>query len=120
MKLSTSRQIMGTNRQPFAELMALEAIKTPNFPEGVRYRSLSPAYSPGNTGSSYGGHQFAQAAWAAAQTVDDGFILHVGEPRFFCFRIYLPLTGKCKQPSFAAVRILLSSAKVTYVRRNLQ
>jgi hypothetical protein len=28
-------------------------------------------------GRAYGGHVYAQAAWAAAQTVPEGFVLHV-------------------------------------------
>ena len=75
--MPTRRVEMMNNRLSFTELMALEAVKTPKSSERVLYRSLTPAYSPGNTGSAYGGHPFAQAAWAAAQTVDDGFIVHV-------------------------------------------
>jgi len=33
-------------------------------------------------GRAYGGHVYAQAAWAAAQTVPKGFVIHVS-----CLRI---------------------------------
>ena len=43
------------------------------------FRSIAKAYSPtGGENGTYGGHVFAQAAWAAAQTVDEGFLIHVG------------------------------------------
>ena len=69
--------IMTATRQSFVELMALETIKPSALSRRSHYRSPAPAYSPGGTGSAYGGHPFAQAAWAAAQTVEVGFILHV-------------------------------------------
>ncbi|KAL6710345.1 hypothetical protein ACN47E_009291 [Coniothyrium glycines] len=41
------------------------------------FRSIVKAYSPtGAENGTYGGHVFAQAAWAAAQTVADGFLIH--------------------------------------------
>lgn len=53
------------------ELMALEAIDSDTF------QSKSPSYCPGGYGAAYGGHVFAQSAWAASQTVSDGMVLHV-------------------------------------------
>ncbi|PSN61805.1 acyl-CoA thioesteras-like protein [Corynespora cassiicola Philippines] len=56
---------------PFDRLMQLETIDDRTF------RSVSKAYSPtGGENGTYGGHVFAQAAWAAAQTVDEGFLIH--------------------------------------------
>ena len=68
---------MSATRQSFADLMALETVKSLDSSKWAQYRSLAAAYSPGSTGSAYGGHPFAQAAWAAAQTVESGFVLHV-------------------------------------------
>jgi acyl-CoA thioesterase len=31
----------------------------------------------GGENGTYGGHVFAQAAWAAAQTVEEGYLIHV-------------------------------------------
>jgi hypothetical protein len=41
------------------------------------YESSYPAYSPGNGVRSFGGHFFAQAVVAAAETVNPGFVVHV-------------------------------------------
>lgn len=56
----------------FEELMKLEKLDDHTF------RSVTRGYAPtdGQNGT-YGGHVYAQAAWAAAQTVEDGFLLHV-------------------------------------------
>lgn len=59
----------------FEELMKLEKIDDHTF------RSVTRAYAPtGGQNGTYGGHVYAQAAWAAAQTVEDGFLLHVRTP----------------------------------------
>jgi acyl-CoA thioesterase II len=55
----------------FAELMKLEKIDERTFRSTVR------AYSPtGGENGTYGGHVYSQAVWAAAQTVQPGFLLH--------------------------------------------
>jgi acyl-CoA thioesterase len=60
---------------PFDQLLELEKINDST------YRSIVKAYSPtGAENGTYGGHVFAQAAWAAAQTVDEGFVIHVPHP----------------------------------------
>lgn len=67
----------GNVYRPFAELMQLETI------DGETFRSIAPPFAPGGpvgVGRSYGAHVYAQAAWAASQTVDKGFLLHVREP----------------------------------------
>ncbi|KAF2397700.1 Thioesterase/thiol ester dehydrase-isomerase [Trichodelitschia bisporula] len=62
----------GNAYTPFAEMLQLERV------EGTEdtFRSCSPAFSPGSNTRAYGGHVYAQAAWAAAQTVGKGFCLH--------------------------------------------
>lgn len=66
----------GNTYRPFAELMSLETINENTF------RSTAQPFCPGgdhprSIGRAYGGHVYAQAAWAAAQTVPEGFVLHV-------------------------------------------
>ncbi|QIW95765.1 hypothetical protein AMS68_001283 [Peltaster fructicola] len=65
----------GNTYLPFADLMKLEKI------DQDTYRSVAKAFCPGGIhprahGVTYGGHVYAQAAWAAAQTVPTGFVLH--------------------------------------------
>jgi acyl-CoA thioesterase len=57
---------------PFDKVLELDKINDST------YRSIVKVYSPtGAENGTYGGHVFAQAAWAAAQTVDEGFVIHV-------------------------------------------
>lgn len=60
---------------PFDLLMQLEKIDDRTF------RSVTQAFSPtdGETlgFGAFGGHVYAQAAWAAAQTIKEGFLIHV-------------------------------------------
>ncbi|KAH8426097.1 acyl-CoA thioesterase [Aspergillus melleus] len=72
-KLRTSRD--------FAGLMALRQLDSPEptaeHPEKVeRFQSLSIPYPPGERDSAFGGHVFAQSAFAASKTVDKGFLIH--------------------------------------------
>lgn len=65
----------GNEYVPFVDLMRLETIND------LTYRSIAQPFNPGGSlvksmGRAYGGHVFAQAAWAAAQTVPKGFVLH--------------------------------------------
>ncbi|KAF1993019.1 acyl-CoA thioesteras-like protein [Amniculicola lignicola CBS 123094] len=55
----------------FEKVMELEPLDSTTF------RSITAAFSPteGANGT-YGGHVFTQAAWAAAHTVDEGFLIH--------------------------------------------
>ena len=64
----------GNQDIPFKELMALEKIDQHTF------RSIATPFSPGSFGRAYGGHVYAQAVWAAAQTVAKGFTVHVRLP----------------------------------------
>ncbi|KAH6613888.1 acyl-CoA thioesteras-like protein [Boeremia exigua] len=56
---------------PFDKVLELETI------DALTFRSITKAYSPtGGENGTYGGHVFAQAAWAAAQTVAEGLLIH--------------------------------------------
>lgn len=57
---------------PFDKVIELEKI------DAWTFCSIVKPYSPteGENGT-YGGHVFAQAAWAAAQTIDEGLLIHV-------------------------------------------
>jgi hypothetical protein len=60
---------------PFDKVIELETI------DAWTFRSIVKAYSPtGGENGTYGGHVFAQAAWAAAQTVAEGLLIHVCFP----------------------------------------
>lgn len=43
----------------------------------VKFCSLARPFSPGSGGRAFGGHVYAQAAYAASKTVGEGFRLHV-------------------------------------------
>ncbi|RAH41290.1 acyl-CoA thioesterase [Aspergillus brunneoviolaceus CBS 621.78] len=68
----------------FAELMSLRRlhveksqIPSANSPEHIeRFQSLAPPYPPGEAGRAFGGHVYAQSAYAASQTVEKGFLIH--------------------------------------------
>lgn len=71
---------------PFAELMALDPLGVSSQqqsadaePERVeRFRSRAVPFPPGDGTMAFGGHVYAQSAYAASQTVDKGFVIHVG------------------------------------------
>ena len=75
----------GNTYATFADLMKLKSLGDHTF------ESLTKPFSPGNNTTAYGGHVFAQAVWAAAQTVKDGFVVHVGFCRVPVSYIYTPL-----------------------------
>jgi hypothetical protein len=52
------------------------ATKCSNVTDEI-YMSVRRGWSPTGTGATYGGHVYAQAVWAAAQTVDEGLVVHV-------------------------------------------
>lgn len=72
-----------TTPRAWVELMALERVddtssSSDNAPEKVeRFRSLAAPYPPGGGTRSFGGHVYAQSAYAAAQTVGKGLVVHV-------------------------------------------
>jgi acyl-CoA thioesterase len=55
----------------FKRLMALETLGPDT------YRSIAPAWAPGDGNRAFGGHVYAQAAYAAGKTVPKGMMLHV-------------------------------------------
>jgi acyl-CoA thioesterase len=61
----------GNSYLPFVDLIALEKV------DDTTFRSTAPPFSPNEVGRAYGGHVYAQAVWAAAQTVKAGFVIHV-------------------------------------------
>lgn len=68
----------GNQELPFVDLIKLERIDSKVF------KSTALPFSPGGQlkghgalPRAYGGHPYAQAAWAACQTVEKGFLLYV-------------------------------------------
>jgi acyl-CoA thioesterase II len=69
-------------RASFVELMGLERLDSPSSapeaPEKVeRFQSLAAPYPPGMREMAFGGHVYAQSAYAASKTVGKGFVIHV-------------------------------------------
>ncbi|PNS19303.1 hypothetical protein CAC42_2480 [Sphaceloma murrayae] len=60
----------GNEYLPFSDMIAVEKINEST------YRSKAMPFSPGGGGRAYGGHVYAQAVWAAAQTVGKDFVIH--------------------------------------------
>lgn len=77
----------------FVELMALERvgdIPPSNNVEAEKvehFQSIARPYAPGISNAAFGGHVYAQSAYAASQTVSKGFVLHVSI--FFFERLLL-------------------------------
>lgn len=73
---------------PFVELMALEPLNDSHQPSNAtvddperayRFRSRAVPFSPGDGFMAFGGHVYAQSAYAASKTVDKGFTIHVSQ-----------------------------------------
>lgn len=65
---------------PFYKLMALEATELPLKMRSdalATFKSIARAWAPGMGSTAFGGHVYAQAAWAASKTVVEGMIIHV-------------------------------------------
>ncbi|KAB8213807.1 thioesterase-like superfamily-domain-containing protein [Aspergillus novoparasiticus] len=69
----------------FAELMALKQLDSPSHLHGIssdepekieRFQSLASPYPPGEGKMAFGGHVYAQSAYAASKTVEKGFVIH--------------------------------------------
>lgn len=60
---------------PFTDLMALANLVDGDG-ENERYMSITPCFNAGG-GAAYGGHVYAQAVWAASQSVGAGMVVHV-------------------------------------------
>ncbi|KAJ5773519.1 Acyl-CoA thioesterase [Penicillium paradoxum] len=73
-----------TSPRSFVSLMALERLEEivithpdATKPERIeRFRSLSTPYNPGGGTRSFGGHVYAQSAYAASKTVSQGLVIH--------------------------------------------
>ncbi len=69
-----------TTALSFHKLMALQEFDSSS---NVRsdalqtFRSIAPAWAPGAGTTAFGGHVYAQAAWAASRTVGRGMVVHV-------------------------------------------
>lgn len=66
----------------FAGLMGLKRLPSPSptveEPEKIeRFQSLARPFPPGEGDRSFGGHVYAQSAYAASKTVKKGFVIHV-------------------------------------------
>ncbi|KAL1969301.1 hypothetical protein VTN77DRAFT_9493 [Rasamsonia byssochlamydoides] len=71
---------------PFVQLMALKRLGGNNSTtqsgsveeaeKEEHFQSIAPPYAPGIANAAFGGHVFAQAAYAASQTVKKGFVIH--------------------------------------------
>ncbi|OGE55928.1 hypothetical protein PENARI_c003G08483 [Penicillium arizonense] len=89
----------------FVELMALERLETTYIssedsagPDKIeRFRSLAAPFPPGEGTRSFGGHVYAQAAYAASKTVERGLVIHDMTGTFI-------LPGKLDTPYTYAVR----------------
>jgi acyl-CoA thioesterase len=74
-----------TSPHAFVELMALERLETTYVtsqdstePEKIeRFRSLAAPFPPGEGTRSFGGHVYAQSAYAASKTTEWGLVIHV-------------------------------------------
>ena len=74
-----------TSPHSFVELMKLERLQEilithPDTaePERIeRFRSVAVPYPPGQGTRAFGGHVYAQSAYAASKTVSPGFVIHV-------------------------------------------
>lgn len=88
--MSSTRQAQNdwedlTTPLSFVGLMALERLEDAeqphsgsNEPEKIeRFRSLAAPFPPGEGTRSFGGHVYAQSAYAASKTVEKGFVVHV-------------------------------------------
>ncbi|KAF7510357.1 hypothetical protein GJ744_006853 [Endocarpon pusillum] len=86
---------------PFYKLMALEASELPlqMRSDGLAtFKSMARAWVPGTGNTAFGGHIYAQAAWAASKTVVEGMIIH-NMTGFFVLpgRADLPFTYKVRR-----------------------
>ncbi|KAJ5620654.1 hypothetical protein N7510_004638 [Penicillium lagena] len=66
-------ELMAVERLPDAEI----AVPGTSSPEKIEcFRSLASPFPPGEGTRSFGGHVYAQSAYAASKTVDKGFMIH--------------------------------------------
>lgn len=78
--------------QDFAELMALEKIGENTFKSASMPCPGGPRIFDGKLYiSTFGGYVYAQAAWAAAQTVPEGVVIHVCALCFIVPFLFFPM-----------------------------
>ncbi|EKV06772.1 Peroxisomal acyl-coenzyme a thioester hydrolase, putative [Penicillium digitatum PHI26] len=73
-----------TSPHSFIELMSLQRLEDAliSFPDSTesekieRFRSLARPFNPGQGTRSFGGHVYAQSAYAASKTVGQGLVIH--------------------------------------------
>ncbi|KAK4871188.1 hypothetical protein LT330_000425 [Penicillium expansum] len=73
-----------TSPHSFVELMSLQRLEDAliSFPDSTepekieRFRSLATPFNPGQGTRSFGGHVYAQSAYAASKTVSQGLVIH--------------------------------------------
>ncbi|KAI5281533.1 hypothetical protein KEM54_003212, partial [Ascosphaera aggregata] len=78
---SSSPSASRYSQSAFVKLIALDKVTTPTSSSGYHpkieiFRSRRPLFTPSYYPAAFGGHVYAQSAWAAAQTVSQGFVLH--------------------------------------------
>lgn len=82
-------------RYPFAKLMALQSlglgVENPSLHKYEIFRALVAPFRIESMGYAYGGHVYAQAAYAASKTVERGFLLHVCLRLIFVPREFSPI-----------------------------
>ena len=69
----------------FVKLMALERLEDTEISNTITsevekidtFRSLAAPFPPGEGRRAFGGHVYAQSAYAASKTVEKGFVIHV-------------------------------------------
>lgn len=64
----------------FRKLMALDemVLSSEENPDALEaFQSIALAWAPGAGQTAFGGHVYAQAAWAASRTVGKGLVVHV-------------------------------------------
>ncbi|KAE8352318.1 thioesterase-like superfamily-domain-containing protein [Aspergillus coremiiformis] len=80
-----ANDLQTSSPQAFVELMALKQLHSPSHSHGIpsdepekieRFQSLATPYPPGEGQMAFGGHVYAQSAYAASKTVEKGFVIH--------------------------------------------
>jgi hypothetical protein len=95
----------------FDKLMALLPVESSSergSQASENFRSIAPAWAPGGRGTAFGGHVYAQAAWAASRTVGRGMVIHV--------RSVLPCSRSRGHHGFSAKRELCAGIRGLFQR----
>jgi hypothetical protein len=78
----------GNTYQDLKDLLKLVRVNDWHF------ESASPAYSPGGFTRAFGGHVYAQSAYAAGKTVKEGMVIHVSSLFFSLLYLWMFLEKK--------------------------